>query len=218
MRRHFARSYIGPEEESNSPTDSDDSASDSSKRDDYSSNSQEEVVTTETSTQNQAHDQTYTPENTDKFQTSNTKEPEKTYFMQNKSPERPSMPLESNSDSESSSESGDEQEDTNKKPKFIRNSRHEEEMLPVQSSSRKADTMSLFQKAVSSEIKHTSIPNVDDTDGIDPDAEYQAWIERERGRMTREHAKLAEREERLMEIEENRLIREAKRKKYSPQS
>lgn len=125
-----------------------------------------------------------------------------------------SSDLETNSDSDSSSNSDTGRSKQNKKPRFVR-ARKQEGNLEWENPSRKHDTLLLFQRAV----RPTNTPeipsNLDDTDGIDPKGEYRAWVDREKRRMNREHAKLAEHEEHLMEIEEIRLLREAKRKKDS---
>lgn len=52
---------------------------------------------------------------------------------------------------------------------------------------------------------------VDDTDGLDPDAELAAWVERERARMKRERDELAAEEREHEELERRRALTEEER-------
>lgn len=57
------------------------------------------------------------------------------------------------------------------------------------------------------------IPDVDDTDGLDPTAEFEAWRLRELGRIKREKEEEVRREEERAEIERRRALPEEVRLK-----
>lgn len=65
----------------------------------------------------------------------------------------------------------------------------------------------------SSEEKEEEIPDVDDTDGVDPAAEFEAWRLRELGRIKAEKEEELRREEEREEIERRRAMPEDQRLK-----
>lgn len=64
-----------------------------------------------------------------------------------------------------------------------------------------------------SEEKEEEIPDVDDTDGVDPEAEFEAWRLRELGRIKKEKEEEVRREQEREEIERRRALPEAQRMK-----
>lgn len=64
-----------------------------------------------------------------------------------------------------------------------------------------------------SEEKEEAIPDVDDTDGLDPAAEFEAWRLRELGRIKAEKEEELRREEEREEIERRRAMPEDQRLK-----
>lgn len=65
----------------------------------------------------------------------------------------------------------------------------------------------------STEEKEDIIPDVDDTDGLDPEAEFEAWRLRELGRIKKEKEEELRREEEREEIERRRALPEEQRMK-----
>ncbi len=63
------------------------------------------------------------------------------------------------------------------------------------------------------EQKEDEIPDVDDTDGLDPAAEFEAWRLRELGRIKKEKEDEVRREEEREEIERRRALPEEQRLK-----
>lgn len=121
----------------------------------------------------------------------------------------------SGSESESASESQSESESESEsdapqisRPKFVRKTKQ-----PTKGSEpadTKQSTLELIERTVRAEtqLKHA----VDDTDGLDPEAEYSAWKKRAQARAQRELDRLAAAEQ---EYEARELAREldAKRRK-----
>jgi microfibrillar-associated protein 1 len=66
---------------------------------------------------------------------------------------------------------------------------------------------------VSTEEKDDIVPDVDDTDGLDPAAEFEAWRLRELGRIKKEKEEEIRREEEREEIERRRAMPEEQRLK-----
>ena len=64
---------------------------------------------------------------------------------------------------------------------------------------------------VHSEEVQELIPDVDDTDGLDPAAEFEEWRLRELGRVKRDKEAQIQREEEREEIERRRALPEAQR-------
>lgn len=56
-----------------------------------------------------------------------------------------------------------------------------------------------------------NVPDVDDTDDLDPEAEFEAWRLRELSRLTRDKEAALQREEEKEEIERRRALPEAQR-------
>jgi microfibrillar-associated protein 1 len=65
----------------------------------------------------------------------------------------------------------------------------------------------------SSEEKEDAVPDIDDTDGLDPEGEFEAWRLRELGRIKRDKEAELRREEEREEIERRRALPEAQRMK-----
>lgn len=63
------------------------------------------------------------------------------------------------------------------------------------------------------EEKEDVIPDVDDTDGLDPEGEFEAWRLRELGRIKKEKEEELRREEEREEIERRRALPEEQRMK-----
>ena len=61
------------------------------------------------------------------------------------------------------------------------------------------------------EEKEEGVPDVDDTDDLDPEAEFEAWRFRELGRIKKEKEAEVQREEELAELERRRALPEAQR-------
>src|ERR1700749_3272765 len=57
------------------------------------------------------------------------------------------------------------------------------------------------------------IPDVDDTDGLDPEAEFEAWRLRELGRIKRDKEEELRKEEERAEVERRRALPEEQRLK-----
>lgn len=68
------------------------------------------------------------------------------------------------------------------------------------------------------EEKEETIPDVDDTDGLDPAAEFEAWRLRELGRIKKEKEDEIRREEEREEIERRRAMPEEQRLKEDLES
>jgi len=66
---------------------------------------------------------------------------------------------------------------------------------------------------LSTEEKEEEIPDVDDTDGLDPAAEFEAWRLRELGRIKMEREAELQREKERQEIERRRAMPEEQRMK-----
>jgi microfibrillar-associated protein 1 len=64
---------------------------------------------------------------------------------------------------------------------------------------------------VLAEEQEENVPDVDDTDGLDPEAEFEAWRLRELGRIKREKEDEVRREEEREEIERRRALPEEQR-------
>jgi microfibrillar-associated protein 1 len=62
-----------------------------------------------------------------------------------------------------------------------------------------------------SEEKEENVPDVDDTDGLDPEAEFEAWRLRELGRIKRDKEEEVRREEERAEVERRRALPEEQR-------
>jgi len=63
------------------------------------------------------------------------------------------------------------------------------------------------------EEKEDQVPDVDDTDGLDPSSEFEAWRLRELGRIKKEKEKELLREQEREEIEKRRALPEEQRHK-----
>lgn len=61
------------------------------------------------------------------------------------------------------------------------------------------------------EEKEEDVPDVDDTDGLDPTGEFEAWRLRELSRIARDKAEAVARDEERAEIERRRALPEAQR-------
>lgn len=70
-----------------------------------------------------------------------------------------------------------------------------------------------FTHFSSIEEKEEIVPDVDDTDGLDPAAEFEAWRLRELGRIKKEKEEEIRREEEREEIERRRAMPEEQRMK-----
>jgi len=70
-----------------------------------------------------------------------------------------------------------------------------------------------FTHIGSAEEKDDIVPDVDDTDGLDPAAEFEAWRLRELGRIKKEKEEEIRREEEREEIERRRAMPEEQRMK-----
>ena len=68
------------------------------------------------------------------------------------------------------------------------------------------------------EEKEETIPDIDDTDGLDPAAEFEAWRLRELGRIKKEKEDEIRREEEREEIERRRAMPEEQRLKEDLES
>jgi microfibrillar-associated protein 1 len=72
--------------------------------------------------------------------------------------------------------------------------------------------MSLFSALTfTAEEKEAEIPDIDDTDGLDPEAEFEAWRLRELARIKREKEAQVQRELEREEIERRRALPEEQR-------
>lgn len=91
-------------------------------------------------------------------------------------------------------------------PKFVRHRPSTEKKQSIERDYH-GSTLELINKRP---LKQTSVPTVDDTDGLDPVGEYEEWVQRRRARKLREHERLASIEQ---EYEEQALAREANEKK-----
>ncbi|PRT56931.1 hypothetical protein B9G98_04551 [Wickerhamiella sorbophila] len=111
------------------------------------------------------------------------------------------------SEAESSDYSDDSEPTTQlSRPKFVR--RNKPDTSHASAADTKQSTLELIERTVRAEtqLNHT----VDDTDGLDPTAEYEAWRCRAEARSQREYDRLAAIEQ---EYEERELAREREAKK-----
>ncbi|KAF5336841.1 hypothetical protein D9611_003403 [Ephemerocybe angulata] len=90
--------------------------------------------------------------------------------------------------------------------------RKEEEALQ-----RKKESHDLVAESIKRELaekeKEDDVPDVDDTDGLDPEGEFEAWRLRELGRIKKEKEAELEREQEREEIERRRALPEEQRLK-----
>ncbi|KAF7340133.1 RdRP-domain-containing protein [Mycena venus] len=70
-----------------------------------------------------------------------------------------------------------------------------------------------IRRELAEKEKEDQIPDVDDTDGLDPEAEFEAWRLRELGRIKKEKEEELRREEEREEIERRRALPEEQRLK-----
>jgi len=70
-----------------------------------------------------------------------------------------------------------------------------------------------IRRELAEKEKEDNIPDVDDTDGLDPEAEFEAWRLRELGRIKKEKEEELRREEEREEIERRRALPEEQRLK-----
>lgn len=82
---------------------------------------------------------------------------------------------------------------------------------------RKRESHDLVAESIKRELaekeKEEDVPDVDDTDGIDPEGEFEAWRLRELGRIRKEKEEELRREEEREEIERRRALPEEQRLK-----
>ncbi|KAJ6519278.1 microfibrillar-associated protein MFAP1, Zn finger, CCHC type protein [Mycena sanguinolenta] len=70
-----------------------------------------------------------------------------------------------------------------------------------------------IRRELAEKEKEENIPDIDDTDGLDPEAEFEAWRLRELGRIKKEKEEELRREEEREEIERRRALPEEQRLK-----
>ncbi|KAJ7239034.1 splicing factor, Prp19-binding domain-containing protein [Mycena haematopus] len=70
-----------------------------------------------------------------------------------------------------------------------------------------------IRRELAEKEKEDNIPDIDDTDGLDPEAEFEAWRLRELGRIKKEKEEELRREEEREEIERRRALPEEQRLK-----
>ena len=73
--------------------------------------------------------------------------------------------------------------------------------------------LSLDVPTLTTEEKEAEIPDIDDTDGLDPEAEFEAWRLRELARIKRDKEAEVQRELEREEIERRRALPEEQRMK-----